>query len=114
MEIYIYIFLYIYVYIYIYMYITHCLQGIAIYPSWPPMRSLGEPNTWVLWTDLDGADFFWTSSNCSTTVVPDSGIVGNTPAVAPSNGGISDAGATGRRMWKMAMFDERRVDEGCR
>lgn len=52
--------------------------------------SLGEPNTWVLWTDLDGADFFWTSSNCSTTVVPDSGIVGNTPAVAPSNGGISD------------------------
>lgn len=52
--------------------------------------SLAEPNTWVLWTDLDGADFFWTSSNCATTVVPDSGIAGNTPAVAPSHGGISD------------------------
>lgn len=52
--------------------------------------SVAEPNTWVLWTDLDGADFFWTSSSCSTTVVPDSGIVGNTAAVPPSNGGISD------------------------
>ena len=62
--------------------------------SGPLGRSFGEPGSWVLWTDLDGADFFWTSSNCSTTVVPDSGIVGNTPAVPEAKGGISDAGTS--------------------
>eukprot|EP00438_Fugacium_kawagutii_P036526 Skav217617 [mRNA] locus=scaffold2172:428438:430617:+ [translate_table: standard] len=54
--------------------------------SW---ASLGQPFLQVLWTDLDGADFFWTSSNCSTMVLPDSGIVGNAAPVAPSNGGIT-------------------------
>ena len=47
-------------------------------------------SSWVLWTDLNGADFFWTSSNCSTMVLPDSGIAGNNAPVPPANGGISD------------------------
>ena len=39
---------------------------------------------------MDGADFFWTSGNCSTMVLPDSGIVGNEAPRPPSTGGISE------------------------
>eukprot|EP00434_Breviolum_minutum_P026147 symbB.v1.2.023117.t1/scaffold2087.1/size89970/2 len=52
--------------------------------------SLAVPTSWILWTDMDGADFFWTSGNCSTMVLPDSGIVGNEAPRPPSTGGISD------------------------
>ena len=57
---------------------------------WTPPRSLAVPTSWILWTDMDGADFFWTSGNCSTMVLPDSGIVGNNAPLPPSTGGISE------------------------
>ncbi|CAJ1379076.1 unnamed protein product, partial [Effrenium voratum] len=55
-----------------------------------PLAASSEIDTWVIWTDFNGADFFWTSSSCSTMALPDSGVVGNEAPPPPSNGGISD------------------------
>ena len=53
-------------------------------------RASGPLDLWVLWTDRDGADFFFTSSTCATVTLPDVSIAGNEPAPPPANGGISD------------------------
>ena len=53
-------------------------------------RSSEPLDLWLIWTDRDGADFFFTSSTCATVALPDASIVGNELAAPPSNGGISD------------------------
>ena len=53
-------------------------------------RASGPLDLWVLWTDRDGADFFFTSSRCATVALPDASIAGNELAAPPVNGGISD------------------------
>jgi len=53
---------------------------------------------------MDGADFFWTSGNCSTMVLPDSGIVGNEAPRPPSTGGISETwhrGIYGKKLFQV-------------
>ena len=53
-------------------------------------KASGPLDLWVLWTDRDGADFFFTSSSCSTVALPDASITNTEPPAPPSNGGISD------------------------
>ncbi|CAE7811872.1 unnamed protein product [Symbiodinium sp. CCMP2592] len=66
------------------------IRGLCFWLLASLARASGPLDLWVLWTDRDGADFFFTSSTCATVTLPDVSIAGNEPAPPPANGGISD------------------------